>query len=241
MVRAEQGPRARYREQTRSEIKEVALQQLADGGVGALALTRIAKEMGLSGPALYRYVASRDDLLSALIRDAYDDAAAAMAEASADASTVSQGPRGRLHTLADAYRAWAVEEPHRYLLIQGAPVPGYVAPDDTLDRARAVLGPFLAVFADGTPGARVAAVVAEMTVWLGTDGAVGDWVAEYAPTAAGDTGKSAQALAGAVLAWAQLHGSVGLEAAGQFVGMGHSGATLLGAQTEMLADAFGLE
>ncbi|MFF1916091.1 TetR/AcrR family transcriptional regulator [Streptomyces sp. NPDC058239] len=241
MVRAEQGPRARYREQTRSEIKEVALQQLAEGGAGALALTRIAKEMGLSGPALYRYFASRDDLLSALIRDAYDDAAAAMAEAAAGASAVSQGPRGRLHTLADAYRAWAVEEPHRYLLIQGAPVPGYVAPDDTLDRARAVLGPFLPVFADGTPGARVTAVVAEMTAWLCTDEAVGAWVAEYAPAAAGDTGKSAQALAGAVLAWAQLHGSVGLEAAGQFVGMGHSGATLLGTQTEMLADAFGLE
>ncbi|WP_232837883.1 TetR-like C-terminal domain-containing protein [Streptomyces atratus] len=146
-----------------------------------------------------------------------------------------------LHTLADAYRAWAVEEPHRYLLIQGAPVPCYVAPDGTLDRARAVLGPFLTVFAYGTPGAQVAAVVAEMTAWLDTNEAVGAWAAEYAPTAAGDTGKSAQALAGAVLAWAQLHGSVGLEAAGQFVGMGHSGATLLGAQTEMPADAFGLE
>ncbi|MFC9621957.1 TetR-like C-terminal domain-containing protein [Streptomyces sp. NPDC056930] len=164
-----------------------------------------------------------------------------MAEAATGASAVSQGARGRLHTPADAYRAWAVEEPHRCLLIQGAPVPGYVAPDDTLDRARAVLGPFLTVFADGTPGAQVAAVVAEMTAWLGTDEAVGAWVAEYAPTAAGNTGRSAQALAGAVPAWAQLHGSVGLEAAGQYAGMGHSGATLLGAQTEMLADAFGLK
>ncbi|WP_327371477.1 TetR/AcrR family transcriptional regulator [Streptomyces sp. NBC_01217] len=241
MVRTQQGPRSRYREQTRSEIKEVALQQLADGGVGALALTRIAKEMGLSGPALYRYFASRDDLLSALIRDAYDDAAAAMTEAAQGASAAARSPRARLHSLADAYRAWAVGEPHRYLLIQGAPVPGYVAPDDTLDRARAVLGPFLAVFADGTPGTGVAAVVAEMTTWLGADEAVGAWVATYAPAAAGDTGRSAQALAGAVLAWAQLHGSVGLEAAGQFAGMGHSGATLLRAQAEMLADAFELK
>ncbi|MFD7945124.1 TetR family transcriptional regulator, partial [Streptomyces sp. NPDC059744] len=55
MVQAQQGPRARYREQTRSEIKEAALRQLAEGGVAALALTRIAKDMGLSGPALYRY------------------------------------------------------------------------------------------------------------------------------------------------------------------------------------------
>ncbi|MFJ2136356.1 TetR/AcrR family transcriptional regulator [Streptomyces sp. NPDC087845] len=244
MVRAQQGPRARYREQTRSEIKDVALQQLAEGGVGALALTRIAKEMGLSGPALYRYFASRDDLLSALIRDAYDDAATAMAEAASGAAAASRNPRAQLHALADGYRAWAVAEPHRYLLVQGAPVPGYVAPDDTLDRARAVLGPFLPVFADGTPGAGVAPVVAEMAAWLGEDEAVGTWVAGYAPPAAGepdDAGRPARALAGAVLAWAQLHGSAGLEAAGQFAGMGHSGVTLLGAQTEMLADAFGLK
>lgn len=240
MAEARQGPRARYREQTRAEIKEVALRQLADGGVAALALTRIAKDMGLSGPALYRYFASRDDLLHALIRDAYDDAATAIGAAATRSVAASQSPRERLHSLAAAYRAWAVEEPHRYLLIQGAPVPGYVAPADTLDRAREVLGPFLPVFADGAPGAGVAPVVVQMTAWLGTDPAVGGWVAEYAADAA-DTAVAARALSGALLAWAQLHGSVGLEAAGQFAGMGHSGDTLLDAQIGMLADAFGLE
>ncbi|MFE9865022.1 TetR/AcrR family transcriptional regulator [Streptomyces sp. NPDC005506] len=240
MVQAQQGPRARYREQTRSEIKEAALRQLAEGGVAALALTRIAKDMGLSGPALYRYFASRDDLLNALIRDAYDDAAAAMTAAAARSTAASRGPRAHLHSLAEAYRAWAVAEPHRYLLIQGAPVPGYVAPADTLDRARAVLGPFLPVFADGSPGAEVARVVDQMTAWAGSDAAVAGWVAEYVPAAVGDTGMTGQALAGAVLAWAQLHGSVGLEAAGQFAGMGHGGDALLAAQTEMLANAFAL-
>ena len=104
MVQAQQGPRARYREQTRSEIKEAALRQLADGGDAALALTRIAKDMGLSGPALYRYFASRDDLLNALIRDAYDDAAAAIAAAAARSTDASRGPRAHLHSLAEAYR-----------------------------------------------------------------------------------------------------------------------------------------
>lgn len=241
MVEARQGPRARYREQTRAEIKEAALRQLADGGVAALALTRIAKDMGLSGPALYRYFASRDDLLHALIRDAYDDAATAIKMAAARSAAASRSPRERLHSLAAAYRAWAVEEPHRYLLIQGAPVPGYAAPADTLDRARAVLGPFLPVFADGAPGAGVAPVVVQMTAWLGADPAVGSWVAAYAADAAADTAVAARALSGALLAWAQLHGSVGLEAAGQFAGMGHSGDTLLDAQIGMLADAFGLE
>ncbi|MEV0579170.1 TetR/AcrR family transcriptional regulator [Streptomyces sp. NPDC050392] len=241
MAEAQQGPRARYREQTRAEIKDAALRQLADGGAGALALTRIAKDMGLSGPALYRYFASRDDLLNALIRDAYDDAATAMGAVAARPEAASDGPRERLHALATAYRNWAVAEPHRYLLIQGSPVPGYVAPADTRDSARAVLGPFLPVFAGGTPGAGVAPVVAQMAAWLGSDPGVGDWVAAYAADAAGDPESSARALAGAVLVWAQLHGSVGLEVAGQFTGMGHDGGTLLTAQTGMLADAFALE
>ncbi|MFJ3526794.1 TetR/AcrR family transcriptional regulator [Streptomyces sp. NPDC090132] len=241
MAEAQQGPRARYREQTRAEIKESALRQLADGGVAALALTRIAKDMGLSGPALYRYFGSRDDLLHALIRDAYDDAASAICAAATRSVAAAQSPRERLHALAVAYRAWAVGEPHRYLLIQGAPVPGYVAPADTLDRARAVLGPFLPVFASGTPGAGVAPVVAQMAAWLDGDPAVGGWVAEYAADAAAGPAGAAGALAGALLAWAQLHGSVGLEAAGQFEGMGHSGGTLLDAQIAMLADTFGLE
>ncbi|MFI6948706.1 TetR/AcrR family transcriptional regulator [Streptomyces sp. NPDC050422] len=240
MTESQQGPRARYREQTRAEIKEAALRQLADGGVAALALTRIAKDMGLSGPALYRYFAGRDDLLNALIRDAYDDAATAIGVAAAGSGAAAHGPRARLHALAAAYRVWAIGEPHRYLLIQGSPVPGYVAPADTLERARAVLGPFLPVFAGGVPGAGVAPVVAQMDAWLTADTAVGDWVAEYAVEAAGDPAASARALAGALLAWAQLHGAVGLEAAGQFAGMGHEGGALLVAQTDMLADAFAL-
>ncbi|WNI21058.1 TetR/AcrR family transcriptional regulator [Streptomyces sp. ITFR-16] len=241
MAEAQQGPRARYREQTRAEIKEAALRQLADGGVAALALTRIAKDMGLSGPALYRYFAGRDDLLNALIRDAYDDAAAAIGAAADRSAAGAQGPRARLHALAVAYRAWALGEPHRYLLIQGSPVPGYVAPADTLERARAVLGPFLPVFTGGTPGTGAAPVVAQMAAWLESDAAVGAWVARYAAEAADDTGAAARALAGALLAWSQLHGSVGLETAGQFAGMGHDGDILLTAQTAMLADAFGLE
>ncbi|MER7856799.1 TetR/AcrR family transcriptional regulator [Streptomyces bacillaris] len=274
MERAQQGPRARYREQTRAEIKNLALRQLAEGGGGALALTRIAKEMGLSGPALYRYFTSRDDLLSALIRDAYEDAAAAMARAAARSARGSRGGRARLHDLAAAYRAWAVAEPHRYLLIQGDPVPGYVAPADTLERARAVLGPFLPLFAAGKPGPAVAGTVEEMAAWLAADGTVGAWVARYAPDAvapgleAGEAGTAveagtarasgeaeavggtrtagvdraaASALAGAVLAWTQVHGSVSLEVAGQFTGMAHRGGTLLGAHMELLADAFGLE
>ncbi|MFG3119011.1 TetR/AcrR family transcriptional regulator [Streptomyces sp. NPDC048197] len=229
-------PRARYREQNRAEIKAAALQQLAEGGIQAVALTRIAKDMGLSGPALYRYFAGRDDLLGELIRDAYDDVAQAIARAD-DAS--AGDARATLHALAGAYRSWAVEQPHRYLLIQGTPLPGYAAPPDTLQRARAVLGPFLKAFAAGRPTEALRPVAAEMDAWLRKDEGVADWVAQH--TGLPPHGKAAgAALAGTVLAWSQLHGTVGLEVSGQYAGMGHHASTLLTAQIDTLADSFRL-
>lgn len=143
------GPRERYRAQVRAEIKQAALDQVANGGAGAVALTGIAKRLGVSGPALYKYFASRDDLLTELILDAYAEVAtavAAAAEASRDAS-----PRDRLHALAAAYRDWALAHPQKYLLLTGPPSPTYQAPPETVDRARAVLGPFLAVLAEDAP------------------------------------------------------------------------------------------
>ncbi|MEU1312743.1 TetR/AcrR family transcriptional regulator [Streptomyces cinnamoneus] len=80
---------------------------------------------GMSGPALYRYFASRDDLLRSLIRDAYDDIAAAVGHVAANPP---DSPAAALHRLAGAYLDWATTEPHRYLLIQGNPIPGYAAP-----------------------------------------------------------------------------------------------------------------
>ena len=64
-------PRERYRAQVREEVKRHAWEQIASAGVTALSLNAIAKEMGMSGPALYRYFAGRDELITALIRDAY--------------------------------------------------------------------------------------------------------------------------------------------------------------------------
>ncbi|MEU1516372.1 TetR/AcrR family transcriptional regulator [Streptomyces sp. NPDC005811] len=234
MAGSAQSPRARYREQTRAEIKDIALRQLAEGGTGAVALTRIAKEVGLSGPALYRYFDSRDALLTDLIRDAYADLAQAVS-AAAGALPTGTAPRIRLQTLAVAARSWAVAAPHRYLLIQGTPVPGYTAPADTLDSARAVLWPFLPAFAEAEPSASVRPVVAQMTAWAARDAAVAEWARTQVPS-----GAEGVALAGAVLTWTHLHGATGLEVSGQFEGMGHDGATLLTSQLDLLADGFGL-
>ena len=106
------GIRDRFRAQMRQEVKDAALRQLAEGGAGALSINAIAKELGVSGPALYRYFAGRDALLTELILDAYADLTAALATAR------------RLPDLAATYRSWATAHPHRYRLLFGAPVPG---------------------------------------------------------------------------------------------------------------------
>ena len=96
----------------RLAVKRVALTQLAAGGPPAVALNAIARELGVSGPALYRYFRNRDALLTELVLDAYTDLEAALDGAD---------------SLPDAYRAWALAQPHRYRLLFAAPLPGYDA------------------------------------------------------------------------------------------------------------------
>ncbi|EPD89519.1 TetR/AcrR family transcriptional regulator [Streptomyces albus] len=227
-------PRARYREQTRSEIKEAAVRQLATGGIEGVALLRIAKEIGMSGPALYRYFASRDDLLAELVLDAYQGAAEAVR-----AVDTEEGGRVALHALTSAYRAWAVAQPHLYLLIQGTPVAGFTAPAETVAKARSVLGPFLAVYTRGRPLVSVDPLLAQMRGWLDAQPEVAGWVEEWTGVPAAEPA-AAVALTGAVMTWPQMHGAVSLEITGQFTGMGHDPATLLDVQTSLLADTFQL-
>ncbi|HZX36905.1 MAG TPA: TetR/AcrR family transcriptional regulator [Streptomyces sp.] len=228
-------PRQRYREQVRGEIKQAALEQIRAGGIAALSLNAVAKQMGLTGPALYKYFKNRDDLLTELICDAYDGAAAAMRGTAARA--VDASPREQLHALGTAYREWAVGAPHLYLLLAGTPSPSCEAPAETVDRARAVLGPLLPVLGRGQCPPGVGELREQMQQWLDETPAVADWVRGCAPDAGVDP---AMALAGTVVAWARLHGIVSLEVQGQFSSMGHRAATLLDAEMQALADSMGL-
>src|ERR1017187_1800208 len=111
--------RERIRADTRTEICEHGLAQVAEGGPGALSLTGIAKAMGMSGPALYRYFASRDDLLVALIEECYEDLADTLTEVAYQ--TRSDTPEERLRAALNASREWALSQPHRYRLVFGSP------------------------------------------------------------------------------------------------------------------------
>ncbi|MFF4616091.1 TetR/AcrR family transcriptional regulator [Nonomuraea jabiensis] len=204
-------PRERYRAQVRAEIKEHAWEQIATTGASALSLNAIAKQMGMSGPALYRYYAGRDELITELIRDAYRSLADTLRSAAAAGADLA--------TLAHTLRAWALEDPQRYLLIYGTPVPGYHAPADiTLisSEAMAVLLDAWAARPSNRPATPFDAHLADHLDWAG---------GHPAPPAT---------LHRALSFWTRLHGVLSLELAGHFTGMGFDPALLFAAELDDL-------
>lgn len=120
-------PRELAREQTMREIVRIGREQLSTVSPADLSLRAVARELGVVSSAVYRYVRSRDELLTMLIVDAFDDLGDAVDEALAAGP---DAPRARLHVVASTVRGWAVREPSRYALLYGTPVPGYAAPVD---------------------------------------------------------------------------------------------------------------
>ncbi|MBT2409449.1 TetR/AcrR family transcriptional regulator [Streptomyces sp. ISL-12] len=214
-------PRERYRTQLRSEIKERAWEQIAAAGAPGLSLNAIAKQMGMSGPALYRYFAGRDELITELIRDAYRSLADAIRSAAA--------PGADLAVLGHALRAWALDDPQRYFLVYGTPVPGYHAPDDITAIAAEIMAPLLDAAqretgtavdapADGHPGTGTSS-------GAGLDARLEAHLAEHRQWAADHPAPPA-ALSRALVFWTRLHGLLSLELAGHFTGMGFDPAEL---------------
>ncbi|MDH6568965.1 AcrR family transcriptional regulator [Streptomyces sp. SAI-117] len=212
-------PRERYRAQVRTEIKAHAWEQIATAGASALSLNAIAKRLGMSGPALYRYYAGRDELITELIRDAYRSLADTFRATAAR-------PGADVSALAGALRTWALEDPQRYFLLFGTPVPGYHAPDDITAIASEVMAAILDAIAgqpSGGPARPFAAHLEEHRDW------------------AGDHPAPAATLHRALTFWTRLHGTLSLELAGHFTGMGFDPALFYAAELEELTGGAGHE
>jgi AcrR family transcriptional regulator len=202
-----QGPRQARREDVAARILEIGRLHLAEHGAPALSLRAVTRDLGMVSSAVYRYVANRDELLTLLLVDAYTELADRV-DAALAASRGGLEPR--FLALARAVRRWALDEPARYALLYGSPVPGYAAPAEQTTEPgtrviRAILGLVEAGVAAGevTPGPttvpvpRVVAVdLRRVRADLGL--AVGEAV-----------------LARAVLVWSALFGAVSLEVFGQ--------------------------
>lgn len=121
-----QTPREMARARTIRQIVQLGREHLAQHGAAALSLRAVARDLGVVSSAVYRYVESRDELLTLLLIDAYDELGDHV-----DAAVTSLPDddfSGRFTALAQAVRKWALSEPSRYALLFGSPVPGYQAP-----------------------------------------------------------------------------------------------------------------
>jgi AcrR family transcriptional regulator len=215
------GARERARIEVTAAIKEEARRQLAAEGAARLSLRAVARELGMVSSALYRYFPSRDDLLTALIIDAYDAIGSAAEEAltatdeAADGKAVGRSaphraaPVDRWVAICRAARDWAVAHPHEYALIYGSPVPGYAAPEATIGPASRVALALLTVVreaqTDGLlgapPGRPLAGPVHADSARL---------AAELAPDL------PIPVIAALIAVWAQVFGIVSFEVFGQF-------------------------
>lgn len=138
--------RAENRVETTRAIQAIGRRHLGEVGPAALSLRAIAREVGLVSSAIYRYFPSRDDLLTALLVEAYDELGDAVE--SADRPIARDDLVGRFSAICYALRGWSRLHPHEYALLYGSPVPGYAAPEDTITPAMRTPFAVLAVVAD---------------------------------------------------------------------------------------------
>jgi len=214
--------RERARAELTREIKEEARRQLAASGAQDLSLRSVARELGMVSSALYRYFRSRDELLTALIIDAYD--ALGTAAETASSALPAADIRGRWRAACTAIRDWALANPHEYALIYGSPVPGYRAPEATIGPASRVPLAFAGVVGDALASGELAAPPEALPVTgaLAEQAAALSAALSVTATSAASSGALASvppdALVRAVIAWTQLYGMISFELFGQFVG-----------------------
>jgi AcrR family transcriptional regulator len=119
------GKREETRQRIEGQIVELGRRQLATVGAAGVSVRAIARDLGMVSSAVYRYVASRDALLTLLLIDAYSDLADTVGQARAG---IDNGWRADVTTIAHALRQWALDQPADWALLYGSPVPGYRAP-----------------------------------------------------------------------------------------------------------------
>ncbi len=223
------GLRARVRAEMVEEIKAIARRHLAIDGAN-LSLRAVARDLGMVSSAVYRYFPSRDELLTALIVDAYDAVGAV-----AESVHIDDDLTARWLAIARAIRGWALANPYEYALIYGSPVPGYAAPPDTVRAATRTIAVLAGLLRDvhaaglwatsGPVGALPDTVRTDLAA-LGTD----ERFAGFPP----------EVFARGMALWTQLFGMLSFELLGQFNNVISDRDALFESQMLTAARAYGL-
>jgi len=218
--------RARVRAEMTDEIKAVARRHLATDGAN-LSLRAVARDMGMVSSAVYRYFASRDELLTALIIDAYNALGGAAETAAAG---VDQGDaRAGWYAVGRAIRRWALASPAEYALIFGSPVPGYQAPQETVLAAQRTPFVLLRLAARGNRTSM------QVPVPVSTDLST-----VLSALAADVPGLTSAQLALGSFAWIHLFGALSFELFGQLNNVIFARDEYFDTQLGWLADQLGL-
>ncbi len=210
---ASTGLRARVRAELIEEIKNEARRQIDEVGAQALSLRAIARQLNMVSSAIYRYFPSRDQLLTDLIIDAYNAMGVAVEEA--DASCRKDDISARWSKDCHAVRAWALEHPQEYGLLYGSPVPGYVAPQDTVVPASRVALVFAGLLAD----AAQAGMLADTSVKATQTASSTAIIETVRSTVDQLNGLTDEVIVRSLVAWTQLFGLVSFELYGHLLGV----------------------
>ncbi|GAA1510865.1 TetR/AcrR family transcriptional regulator [Sphaerisporangium rubeum] len=208
-MNASRTARERVRAELISEIKDVARRHLAAEGAAGLSLRAVARELGMVSSAIYRYFPSRDDLLTALIIEAFN--AVGEAVETADAACPRDRHLDRWMAACRAVRTWALAHPHEYALIHGSPVPGYVAPQDTAVAAARDAMVMTAILSDASASGTLTPRLTGLPPAPASFAPDADRLREALQTAVPDD----LMLAG-LMAWTQIYGFISFELFGMY-------------------------
>jgi AcrR family transcriptional regulator len=233
--------RERVREEMTAEILAVAGAHVAREGAAALSLRSVARDLGMAPSALYRYFDGRDALLGALILAAYEALATEAERAADQAAALSvhtgaeRGEAERWLAVPRALRLWALEQPHQWGLIFGTPVPGYEAPEATVEPyarvAEALVRPLVAAKEAGRlrdeDRARLVSDGLRAAVEPVSDGLL--------------PGMPVEKVVLALQAWTTIVGAISLEVFGHWRNTVWEPGLLFEASIRQIADSIGLQ
>jgi AcrR family transcriptional regulator len=210
-------------------IRHTAWKQIAEQGASSLNLRAIARELKVTAPALYNYFPRRDDLVTALIVEAFTSFGDG--QIAARASVAADDHAGSLRAIGLAYRQWAHTFPQRYQLIFGVPIPGYVPPPEKIfpSSARSISALFGVVEAIRAAGR----LQAEAVQPLHKDY---EMHFELWRTQLGEVHPATHFVA--MIIWARVHGLVSLEIQGNLPLFGETGDALYRTELDALVRQF---
>ncbi len=223
-------PRARARADVVDRIKEIARAHLAEDGPN-LSLRAVARDLGVVSSAVYRYFASRDELLTALILDGYAKAGD-LIEA-AEAAVPRRDLAGRWLALGRATRRWALDNPHEFALLYGSPVPGYHAPQETIAQASRPILVAVAILRDGVAREAITAPADRLPRPLRAD-------VEAITQVPGFAGVPPALIARAMSVWPQLYGTISFELFGRYTNVVHDFDAFFDHQLKVMSRYLGL-